>query len=622
MRWMDDFWKSLLTPFEDRTILEWADGNLKLPQSVRYPVFLAEEAAWLSEPLRAISDPNVKRVDIRGPAGSAKSLIGEIHIAYVIENDPGFYYYVWQTDDDAKDAMEDRVVPMLEGNETLFKLLPTDRAKKRIQKIAFFNMPLYAVGANESAAQSKRVKYLTMEEPHMYKPGMMRAFEKRIEGVKNPKIITLSTGSVIGDESDEAFNSGSCEEWEVPCPFCNQFQRMTDQRDRLKSDRDENTIDKDGHFIWHKLLETVRYNCEHCGMDWPKDQAFRRKQSLMGRYTATNTNSKVDHRSFHIEASAIYWVSLESILEEKLKASYAAKRGALEPLKDYMQKRRALAWDESPADNDGADVERMTGQYLKLQETGVPGKKIGEFDGEIGRFLTIDNQAGRASRGEGAHRWYVCRAWSGTESRIIDEGRIVTWEELEELRIKLGVEPDRTLVDCAFDTQAVQSVCLRYGWLGLWGDTTNKDSYPHHEQVITQNGPQRVTRKLPYSPVNFGHVGLGLNRRQGSARYFFWCNQPIATLYHRIRSGMTTYRMTIAQDTSEAYKKQTAVEYKRQMIDSKGGKYWAWFRPPSKDDHLLDADQMNLVAAMMDSRIRPFLYTFTDEVGQVKADSN
>ena len=278
MLWLYDFWKSLIVPFEDRTILEWADGNLKLPQSVRYPVFLAEEANWLSEPLRAISDPNVKRVDIRGPAGSAKSLIGEIHIAYVIENDPGFYYYVWQTDDDAKDAMEDRVVPMLEGNDALFRLLPTDRAKKRIQKITFFNMPLYAVGANESAAQSKRVKYLTMEEPHMYRPGMMRAFEKRIEGVKNPKIITLSTGSVIGDESDEAFNSGSCEEWEVPCPHCNQFQKMTDARDRLKSDRDEKTIDKDGNFIWHKLLETVRYNCEHCGMDWPKDQTFRRNQ--------------------------------------------------------------------------------------------------------------------------------------------------------------------------------------------------------------------------------------------------------------------------------------------------------------------------------------------------------
>ena len=57
-----------------------------------------------------------------------------------------------------------------------------------------------------------------------------------------------------------------------------------------------------------------------------------------------------------------------------------------------------------------------------------------------------------------------------------------------------------------------------------------------------------------------------------------------------------------------------------QMVNSKGRKFWAWFRPASKDDHLLDADQMNLVAAIMDSRIRPSLYTFADEIAEVKAD--
>jgi len=617
--WFDDFVKSLFQPFEDRTILEWADGILKLPQSERYPVFLSEEAAWLREPLIAISDPNIRRVDIRMPAGAAKSLIGEIHIAYVIENDPGFYYYVWQTDDDAKDAMEDRVVPMLEGNDSLFKLLPTDRSKKRIQKISFFSMPLYAVGANPSAAQSKRVKYLTMEEPHLYQSGMMKAMEARCVGVKNPKIITLSTGSVAGDESDKAFNEGSCKEWEAACPYCHEYQKLTDQRDRLKSDRDENTIDKEGNFIWHKLLETVRYNCEHCGRDWPNDQVFRRQQSITGRYAQTNSNAKHDHESFHIEATGVHWIPLAKILEEKLKASYAAKAGAIEPLREYIQKIRAMAWDESPPDSESGDVNRMKGEYLKKMPI-IQGKKPGEMEDEIARFLTIDNQAGKASIGEGAHRWYVIRAWSPTECRLIEEGRISTWEEMEEIRIAMGVEPARTLVDCAYDTISVQKICVRYGWMGLWGDTTGKDSFPHHEQIMTPEGPKRITRKLPFSPVSFGHVGIGTNQRQQSARYFFWCKQPIANLYHRIRSGMASYKMTIAADTSDDYKKQTAVEYKRQMVDSKGNKYWAWFRPPSKPDHLLDCDQMGLVAALMDSRIRPLLYSFIDEVTEVKAD--
>ncbi len=597
--WVSDFCKSLFQPFRDDSIVEWADGKLKLPQSVRYPVYIKEEAPWLVEPLRAISDPNVKRVDIRAPAGSAKSLIGEIHIAYVIENDPGFYYYVWQTDDDAKDAMEDRVMPMLEGNDVLLQKLPADRHKKRIQKIVFYNMPLYAVGANESAAQSKRVKYLTMEEPHLYKPGMMSAFQKRTEGVRNAKTTTLSTGSVLGDESDKSFNDGTCEEWEVPCPHCGAYQAMTDDKDRLLADRNESTIDAEGNFIWSKLLSTVRYNCDRCGLDWPNNPEFRREQSIQGRYKVNNPNAKSEHRSFHLEGASVFWIKLEDLLEEKLKASYAAKAGQLEPLRDYIQKRRARAWDDAPHDTDDTnDFARMKGAYVKRSV----------HEGEIARFLTIDNQAGRASKGEGAHRWFVCRSYSANESRLIDEGRIITWEEMEEKRIELGVLPAMTLADTAWDAQNVQAVCVRYGWQGLWGDNTGKRSYPHHELV---NG-QPVTRQYPYSAVNIGHVGLGKDGHQKQARYFFWCQQAIKNQYHRLKAGLCSYRWTVPGDVSNDYQKHITAEFKKLVIGKSGEKKWEWVVASSRPNHLLDCDQMNLVAALMHPQLRMYLFSPSD----------
>ena len=578
------------------SMVEYFDGTLRLPHSTRYPVYIAEESPWLIEPMRAAIDPAIKRVDVRGPAGAAKSLIGEMHIAWCVDNDPGLYYYVHQSDPDGVDAMEDRILPMLQANDFLAKRLPNDRHKQRIAKIAFPHMSLYCVGANMSAAQSKRVKFLTMEEPHMYKPGMMSAFEKRCEGVRNAKILTLSTGSVLGDESDNAFQSGTCEEWQVPCPHCRQFQRMTDGRDRLIYTQGEKTKDENGQYNWKDILPTVRYNCEHCGQDWPADEASRRAQAQQGRYEATNPNAPEWHRSFHWEAAAVHYFPLGSLLMEKLKASYAAKAGQIEPLRDYIQKRRALAWDESPTDADGdLNFERMKGAYLK----GDP------FEGEICRFLTIDNQAGRASKGEGAHRWYVCRAYGEKEARIIDEGRITTWEELEERRIALDVEPGRTLVDIAFDTMAVQEVIVRYGWTGLWGDNTNRRDFPHHEMA---NG-QRITRKYPFSPVNVGHVGIGTDKTRRQARYFFWAQQPIKSMYHRLRSGLATYRFTVPQDVSSEYQKQTAVEFKRQEVNRDGSKKWTWTVMKGKANHLLDCEQMNLVAAMLDARLRAVLFT-------------
>jgi hypothetical protein len=453
-----------------------------------------------------------------------------------------------------------------------------------------------------------------MEEPHLYQPGMMTAFEKRVEGVKDYKILTLSTGSVLGDESDESFNQGSCHEWTVPCPHCGHFQILADNQDRLKCDLSEETTDENGEINWTKLLPTVRYNCEKCFEDWPSDEEFRKQQSKQGKYLQTNPNASEDHLSFHLEAPSIYYFSLQKLLREKLEASRAAKRGALKPLKDYIQKRRAAAWDDAPVSSDDAQTwDRSKGNYKK-----------GEiFDGEITRFFTLDNQAGRASIGESAHRWGVCRAWGHGECRLIWEGRITTWEEVEQKRIELGVEARRTLVDIGFDTQTVQEVCVRYGWQGLWGDNTKKSSFPHPEDIALPNGERkRIMRHLPYSRPQVGHVGIGKEGVRRQARYYFWCQNPIKDLWHRMKAGLTGYRWTVAQDTSQEYQNQTSVEVKKMSIEKKTGrKVWDYFTPPKKANHFTDADQMNLVAALMDPRIREILWTFVDTETQTETES-
>jgi phage terminase large subunit GpA-like protein len=596
--WIYGALSGVFRPKFDGTLVEWADGRLKIPSSTRFPVFVAGESPWLLEPMRALCDPKIKRVDFRAPTGAAKSLVGEMFLAYIIDNEPGLTYYVCQKDEAAKDAMEDRIIPMLEQNRFLAERLPVDPNKRRITKISFPTMPLYALGANINNAQAKRVRYLIMDEPHCYAPGIMSALVKRCDGVRSPKILTLSTGSVKDDESDKSFNEGSCEEWEVPCPHCGVFQQMKDERDRLRSDRTAETVDAEGNIIWSKLLPTVRYNCESCGRDWPKDQKSRHEQAQRGRYTVTNTNAAQDHRSFHLEAASVHWIELDIIVQEKLIASFASRRGNVELLKDYIQKRKAGPWDESPPDDEGRDDERMKGAYF-LNEKPEPDA--------LARFLTIDNQAGRASKGEGAHRWYVCREFGPSESRLVDCGRITSWEEMEETRIRLGVLPARTLVDIAWDTQAVQSVCVRYGWQGLWGDNSKKKSFPHHETVNGPQGPQRVVRQYPFSSVNIGHVGLGSGGIQRQARYFFWAGAAIKNQYHRLKDGLATYRWTCPQNTPKEYFEHLKNEHKRMEIDNAGNKIWVWFNPPKKPNHLLDCDQMCLVSALMDSRLRGIL---------------
>ena len=79
---------------------------------------------------------------------------------------------------------------------------------------------------------------------------------------------------------------------------------------------------------------------------------------------------------------------------------------------------------------------------------------------------------------------------------------------------------------------------------------------------------------------------------------------------------MTTYRWTVPQDISKDYELQTGTEFKKQQTTKSGNKEWVWLTKSGADDHLKDADQMALVAGLMDQRIREILWTVADEKKQ------
>ena len=306
---------------------------------------------------------------------------------------------------------------------------------------------------------------------------------------------------------------------------------------------------------------------------------LRRQLSRSGKYVQTNPNAPPHKVSFHYNALAIDWINWEDLAEEKITATHAARHAALLPLKDYVQKRLAEAWDDSPRETD-ATQKNFLGGYALLEQ----------WEDEFCRFMTIDCQAGKASQRETSHFWYVIRLWSATgESRLFDCGKIYTFEELEEKRKEHGVEPQRTLIDCAWETNIVHQRCLQYGWQGLWGK--DQPHFPHH----LANGE---TLRLPYSTVQRGHVGIGLSKKPQIVSYWYWSNPTVKDLFHHLKNGFGV-PWTVARDAGADYLSHINAEYKRQEHDKRGRKIWRWYVSPKRDDHLLDCEQMNLLAACM-----------------------
>lgn len=515
------------------------------------------------------------------PAGSGKTLIGEIDIAFSFVDDRGFYYYVWPNDEDATFQIEDRLTPMIHANNFLVSEMPKDRNKWRQSKIVSPGMIFQAVGANLSNAQRVRAYKLRMEEPHLFKPGMLSMFRQRMNGVVNATELTLSTGSVIGDESDEAFNSGSCEVLQFSCPHCSSY--FTPKDEHLKWDKNSKTWNAEkNEYNWPELYKTIRYECPNCStvivQEWDSKQQIdtnRIKLLQSAKWERTNLNSIGGIRSFHSNFYAVPWMRLEDVAEKKIRASYTAHRGEMVLLKDYIQKILAEPWDDAPRMDEKAQT--ISGYNLKEA-----------WDKELTRFLTVDVQKD--------HFWFVCRAWaSNGNSRLIDSGRVETFEHVEELRESLGVEARRTGMDCAFNFNEVLQKCFKYNWLGLWGKDTPYYIWPAAK-------PGMKPQHLMVSPPQKGFVDIGTHGQRRAAIYYFWSNPSVKDLWHAMLASEEA-GLTIADNASKEYRSHIASEYKRKEINRAGSVTWKWFVPSHKANHMLDCEYMNLCMASLDRRL-------------------
>lgn len=586
--WLYRLWSSFFQGTCEEHAGKWAHGKLRLPASTREAFYNRRYTPFFDDVFESLHDKKILKTHVRAPAGSGKSMIIEIELAYSVQNDPGYFYYVVSSDEDARDQCTDRMTPILQENHFLESFLPIKkdmRSKFRQTKIQFSNgMIFHAVGPGMSNAQRVRVYKLRFDEPHLY-AHILTAFRKRLVGVKGSTEGSFSTGSVLGDDSDESFMAGSQEELATKCPHCGEYVIIRDKD--LKWDKNEITFDTEKRvYRSMELRKTVRVEGPCCQKPWPSSwdaqqgiDTARLAIIQNYRWDSQNPTANPEIRSFHWNFYAVPWIRLEDVVEEKIRATYAAHRGQFDLMKDYIQKTLAEAWDESPRDTEDNEIRG--------------GYKLGEkWDKELVRFMGCDTQKDKF--------YWVCRAFAPDgSSRLMAHGTVDTKEMLEQKRIELGVEPRRLLVDVAFDNNMMLQTCLFYGWLGLWGKDVA--SFPHHARTGDYRQPSK-TYHLPFSPPQRGHVGIGLGNRMQTAVYFNWSNPTIKDLWHGMK-GSKNSGYTIADDCAQDYNEQTNVEHKHREVNRAGREVWRYKVAQHRDNHYTDCEQMALVGAIMDKRL-------------------
>ncbi len=486
---------------------------------------------------------------------------------FIVAQKPGPTLFVGQTDDMVKDWTESRLLPIFRECEPVRALFPEDRHALRKTTILFPHMVLFAGGANMTNLQEKSMRYCIGDEVWRWRSGMIKELKARHHDRWNRKTILVSQGWDSPGESDEEWDSGTREVYGWECPKCKTWQRYL--FDSISWDNDAK--DEKGGWLWDRLQDSIRMTCEHCKAQYKDSAAERRALSTTASYRPLNPHPVRGVRSFEIPAYAVWWVPWFALVREWLDANESKRSGNLEPLKQFVQKRKAQVWVEEVVSDlpEIACADYGKSEYLE-------GQKI---DGEVHRFLAVDKQRD--------HFWCVVRAFRADgSSRLLHESRPLTWEMLDAISSQYAVPARCNVVDAGYDTPLVYEACARRGWTASHG--SGQDGFWHQQQ---ERRVRRFVSKIEAAQA--GSHGL-------KAAYFFFSNEKIKDRLSALRQPDSIPEWEVARDVSDDYRKQMLAEMKRDVINAKTKQVeQRWVRIGGRPNHLWDCECIALAAAML-----------------------
>lgn len=558
---------------------KWCEENVKnIPYSPIPGHFKSANSPWVREAMEAMSDPDIRLVSIVAPVQSSKTIGAELCLCYIVANFPGPCLWLSQTDADAKDQAEARLHKLFSECDAVKKLFPADRHKKKTQTVFFSNgMTLWVLGAHaKSNLQSRSIRWLIGDETWQWPSGHMQQAEARVTAFGwLGKCIFLSQGGTENDDTHRKFETTDMREWEFKCPKCGKYQPYK----WSNIEWDKNYRDGEGRTDFAKVRSSVRLVCEFCKHEIADSDANRKLLNSSAKFVPQNPNAPATKAGFHWNSLAS--MSWGELAEMYLRAKESCRRGDMEDLKNFYQKRLALPWGDLEEDftlDISPSGYRMGDDWESEAAVGAKGAILPpphENKNRVRlRFLTVDVQM--------EHFYAVVRSWAcDASSRLVYCAKLQTWEDVEILQSRFGVFPQLVFVDAGYSTFEVYRNCAKHNWTALMGD--GRRDFPH-----------RVNGKITQRFYSTARHPLVSDRK---CRMHYWSNLGIKDTLARLRSNQNPDEGStweVPSDVPEEYLK---------MLDSeqrvKKGNSWEWRQIGKRPNHYWDCEAMQVCAAYM-----------------------
>lgn len=560
---------------ESDDIVAWLKENvINIPYSPMPGGFRTQETPWLEEILRAMADPEIKMVSLKAPIQSGKSMALELLLLWIICRQPGPALFLQDKDPNARDWYEDRLIKLIENCPPALEKM--NRKDSRWQASEFDRMRLWTLGSDTiKNLQRRSIRWLVMDETWLWKPGHISEAMSRVSAFGwLGKIILASQGSYDGDETSEIHQQTDQREWTFKCDSCGTRQPFSWSQIIFPEKY------KVGDAYDYRLIASeTSYKCVCCDRIWKDTPGSRALMNSTGAFLPMNGNAERGKVGFHWNALAVR--SWGNLAVKLVRAKEAASNGDEEPRRIWKQKEMAEAWSDEP---DTLDKPISASEYRLgdpwADEGGivdgllVPPDKMEEARKMPGfrllRFLLIDVQR--------SGFYAVARSWSiDGRSRLLYRNFLQTWDQIEDLRASLKIDPQAVMVDSGDQTGDVYDRCSKFGFFCSKGSGTNE--FPWVKQL-----PQGT--KTFYRPISRPRK-IQVNGR--STKLYLFSNLVLKdTLFRLRKAGLHTYPI----DAGDDYEKQMSSEIRTRSSSTKRPE---WRILGSRANHYWDCEVMGMI---------------------------
>lgn len=582
-------------PPPNRNAAQWCNAERVLPAGTpEAGPMKAERAPYVVAIMEAAADPRTELLTTVMGSQMSKSETGLSLVGHKLDDDPQPVMYVGPTKQNLTEVMEPRVQSMIDSSQSLkSKFLGGKKSTKTCKRISGVTLRLAHAGSPTELASNPAALAIVDELDRMHdlkgEGSVLGLVDARLSNYVDSLRAVFSTptiGSVstewdeerslsswkfagsqqLGSPSWIEWQSGSREEWAVPCPECNEY--FIPRFSLLSWDKPEK-----GKATPDMAERTAKLACECCGS--LIDQKHQTKMNEAGLFvgpTQKIVDGKVvgeletySHRSFWVSGLMSPWRTWGQRAAKWIDAVRKKNQGLVQTTMNtgfgelYAVKGEAPEWQQ------------VKGCAQEYTSTSVPA------DAQL-LFATVDVQKDRL--------YYTVRAWGyAFESWLIECGELWGETDLPHVWKLLDGLLERQWGDSVISAIAVDS--------GYRPDHVYDWCNSHKGIAYATKGVDRAVKT--YSVRKLETNKAGRIHRRGQQLWTIDASHWKAWVHDRIRIPQDEQgSWHVYSDIDEDYCRQIVAETR--IVTASGHNKWL---KVARDNHYLDCEGMQAFLARM-----------------------